>query len=313
MCHAEDQGARLAGPKGQAMETRQIELIVADPTPSGITRLREEQTPAAHEALLKIALNQRLHSDFAKGAARGFVLGLTNKLAGTRLFQSINPEIHEIGLEAMIGCSPDAAAWGELKRLLESTNVNVRRLVAIVLREARDQLPGKEKAEALAHGMRGIEALPGADKKLGDGNLHVQLPLYDFTFGEFARAFIHMPGAEIDILRALTPQEPGMARDTMIVARAWNKDVTILAELRRVSRDSPLVHLRWLALGAFTVVGSAEDLSFLEEVATQDPLEVKRYVDDTANPDWNPVLKQIFPLRERAKEVADRIRKSQPK
>jgi hypothetical protein len=264
-----------------------------------IQALSKSKEPAARAALFRLATGTGVQTNWATGAAKAIAYTMTDKLEALPLLRTDNAAIFEHVLPEMIGCTLTAEAWAEIKPLLERPSARVRGLVAMIVKEDKGSVPGREKAAALIAAMKGIDELPGAQKKL---RLAFQ-PLYfteaELAFYDLFLALSSMQWVDFESLKSLTPEDAGNPRDCVMLARTARGDPGAKEEARKIATSHPSAMFRWLALQAFERGGTVEDLPTLEQVAREDPL----FINDCYAEDVQAYGRDCYLLRERAQRA----------
>lgn len=299
----------------QAIGPKEIEFLCAHSYfHQAIKALSEAGTPEARAALQTAALAGNQY------AARLFIRGLTNKLEGLKLLESKSPEVQAIALRGLLGSHGtdrvilDRGEWDIIKGILNAENLEHRGLATRVTSAASSsEVPVAEKAQALAESMRTTLSSPEAPKASGDGSFvySYSCPLGERVLVEQALALGGLGrgdsnGVIRELVAALSPAEPELVREGMMIARFLAGDHTLRGEVHRIATNSPSGRLRMAVLEQalnFRTVTEA-DRECLERVAATDPLEGRpgsEYVFQTGDrsfeglKDWSKA--KIYPAR----------------
>lgn len=151
--------------------------------------------------------------------------------------------------------------------------------------------------------------MAGADKLVGFWSTGLPCREADISRLVFIDALKSMRGVEMEFWRGHTPAQPGPVRDSLLLVRAAQGDVTAREELRRIVREHPAAPLRWKALGVYDQVGTTNDLPILEVVAREDPALVKNWTPHIGRKPEDDIPRDHYPLREMAERVIAAIQK----
>lgn len=178
----------------------------------------------------------------------------------------------------------------------------------------------EEKVRALAASMATTLTLPEARKQgtAGEFSWSYPCPRGEDVLAEQGARLGGMKGVKPELLATLTPPEPGLVREAMIIARFIAGEQAMRGDLHRILTNSPSGRMRMAALdGLFHTVTEA-DRACLEQVAAADPLEGKpgferTYLNETVIRDGKGDAK-IHPARIQAEWCLKALdaRKSQP-
>ena len=136
-------------------------------------------------------------------------------------------------------------------------------------------------------------------------------------YRDMIRTLITSPLFGLPDLVALTPKQPGVDRDCVLVARFGRGEVSLRPEMYRIMRSCPVPCIRWEAVNRFSRVGTLEDVPMLKKVAEQDSHCVKLTERERIYLEWTykdslrldklPVEDAIWPVREHAAFVAGEL------
>lgn len=211
----------------------------------------------------------------------------------------------------------DADILEATPRLLQMDNLMVRGNCAYYLETDTSTNSARQKAEMLIQSLQSLERIPAFTNRIrmAFDVIHV------WTEGGHAcrgliNALVHSGGVSLELLRELTPVEPGLPRDSVLVARSWMKDSSVKSELYRIIREQPVGLVRFHAVNSFMRNGDLADVPELEWVAAHDPLFGE--LDNEGKEKYRAVLREtfragaevpdrIYPIREAALETIRRI------
>lgn len=276
---------------------------------NAIIALKEYGSEKALEALLQIAMGEH-GNEKTEWAARNYVKVLKTKSGSRKLLASKDPEIQHVGLLAIKGEPISQELLEDLKKLLQSERLNIRRATANVIKDAPAYSDPKDLSASLVESIKTIDSLPNADRMIsmaGSGRIWTDA---GYTYRCMAWALSDMKMSDAGVLESLTPAEPGNPQDCVLIARAWLGDVSIKHELKRIVQGSKMTALRAYALAAFSVVGTADDSEFLRKIAETDPLAVepkgmqREYLEMQGKS-----TDKIYPIRMQAGELIKQIEK----
>lgn len=286
--------------------------------PDSITAITKAQTPAANAALWRLALEG---GGGSQTAAYALKKRMTNKLDNVKLLASKSPEVQTIALRGMLGTygtdsvELDRAVWGVLKDVLDSNNLEHRRLVTRVIAKSRGtEVTMEEKVKALAASMLTTLTVPDATNTFWrvDWAWRYSCPLGEdvlVAHVDAMRGIMRGEGGSTgrELLATLTPPDRGVVRDAMMLSRFVPGDETLRSEVHRIATNCPSGPLRLTALGCLFQNVTEADRACLERVAATDPLEGtpgKDYELITGDRRFEGVVHRnkvkIFPARIRA-------------
>lgn len=212
----------------------------------------------------------------------------------------------------------DAEILKETARLLQTDNFIVRGNCAYYLETDSSTNGARQKVEMLVKSLQSLEQLSGFTNRM----LMAFEVIHVWTEGGHAcrgmiNALADSGGISLELLRELTPREPGLARDCVLVARSWKKDASVKPELYRIIREQSVGLLRYHAVNSFMRNGALADVPELEWVATHDPLFGE--LDNEGKEQYRAFLREtfrtgaevpdrIYPIREAALETIRRIK-----
>lgn len=266
-------------------------------------------TPAAREALLDIAIGNTLADlpTYSEVASRLYVDRLENKSDARKLLTSSIPGVLSNGLQALAGQPLDETFMKDLERLMAYrsekepvSEISIRMAATRVIAEA----PGQEFAE------RRVQAVVAAvaDVSRNATAADIWWPGY-YTHGEamyqmYANALSKIPGAD-DALAASARTAAGPAAQCLTIARAARGDAAMREGLKAILRDREAGMFRAWAATALSVVGTAEDLPLLRELAAGDPLA--RDPGGCMRPPAGEEVKPIYPVRDAAQQAVQQM------
>jgi len=238
-------------------------------------------TPKAREALLDIATakynpNQTSYSDWA---ARNFVKIAPGKETILPLLKSDNPDVISVALQHLPGVAVDGRLLGSLKGFLQSTeyhpimNFALRMKAASVLANDSDSALTGEKVAAILDSLRTVDDMPTANERFQPD---VAGTLADMMYHYLIDALTKIQGATPSLLQAKEGMT-GRCRAAVIVALALRGESAVKQELRDLLRDPLMVsmtNMRNQAARALGIIGTREDIPFLEQRVRDDPLEI---------------------------------------
>lgn len=293
-------------------------------------------TPKARESLLNIAIakydpNQTSYSAWA---ARNFVKIAPDKEAILPLLKSEDPDVISVALQHLPGVSVDGRLLGSLRSLLQSTeyhpivNFAMRmKAVSVIAKDGGTSLIA-EKVAAIVDSIRTVDDMPTANEKL-----QPDMPgtLADNLYPYLIRALTQIEGAD-PYLRARREGLSNKAQSAVVIALALRRDSSVRQELRDVLLDPTMLSrtsLRCEAARALGVIGTRDDIPFLEELIRDDPLEIVdfhgpifemvngQYVNTgsrsapirpESDPSWK-TARRWYPVREAATQAIQAIEK----
>ena len=285
--------------------------------------LSRTQCQEARDYLLSLALSA---SDTY--AAIVYMENSGDPAAPRNLLNSTNRAIQAIALQGLLSARTkwlterredysiplDRRAWAVVNEMLAAESLEHRMLATRVTSAASSsEVPVAEKAQVLAESMRTTLLSPEAPKASGDGSFvySYSCPLGERALVEQALALGGLGrgdsnGVIRELVAALTPAEPELVREGMVIARFLAGDHTLRGEVHRIATNSPSGRLRMAVLEQalnFRTVTEA-DRECLERVAAADPLEGRpgsEYVFQTGDrsfeelKDWSKA--KIYPAR----------------
>ncbi len=315
---------------------REYHKPVGAPRHQIIVVLAKIGTPRARERLLDIAIAKHdpKRTSRASWAARNLVKISPNKEQIIPLLKSDDPDVISIALQHLPGVPVDETLLGQLRGFLQSTeyhpvvNFALRMHAASVL--ARDGISTltAERVGAIVDSIRTVENMPEAHERLQPDAAGT---LADLMYHYLIDALTKTEGAT-PFLRDAVQDLLAEPRAVVVVALALRGDSQVKHELRQLLREPRMVAritIRGHAARAMGVIGTKDDIDFLEQLSQDDPLEVinfhgpvfemvnGQYVNTgprmppmkpKEDPAWATV-RRSYPVRDQAREAIRAIQK----
>jgi len=283
---------------------------------AAVRRLGELRTPEARAILLEVALERRGDFGLRHWAAHCYVKAIQHPREARALLGAPDPRIATVGLLALRGEAIDRELLDDLKRCLHSANVHVRTCCGQVIETALANQSPEETVRAVLESIRKAQTVDRADEPMSFAHEYFSVRTEaGWVYETLIRALSQSPSIELKTLQDLTPNEAGLQRDCLLVARAQRGDMTQREELRRIIRTSTNSGIRWAGLRAFTSHGTPDDIPFLEQVARTDPLgidltEARRQLapEVLAMNVPDPAADVYYPIRTHAEQLSRQIK-----
>lgn len=235
--------------------------------------LRSIGTPKAREGLLQIALGQYSPREFGSGwAARKYVEIMQEQSDAKKLLVSNDTDVQAVALSALRGVSVDIELLTRLEGFLQSDHY-LRASAAKVIATDPERTLVQQKVSALVRSLETVEQLPRAGEKYQYDRVGT---LADNVFYQLTDSLSKTRGTE-HYLHAETSKAQGNVRLCLTITRGHRGDTSVKGELYNFLKDSKartMTLMRCSALQAFEVVGTVDDLPFLQGIAETDSLEV---------------------------------------
>jgi len=279
-------------------------------------------TPRARERLLDIATAEHTprRAYLASWAARNLVKISPNKEQIIPLLKSDDPDVLCIALQHLPGVSVDERLLGELRGFLQSTeyhpvvNFTLRMHAASVLATDGSSTLTAERVGAIVDSIRTVENMPEAHERLQPDAAGT---LADLMYHYLIDALTKTEGAT-PFLRDAVQDLLAEPRAVVVVALALRGDSQVKHELRQLLREPRMVAritIRGHAARAMGIIGTKEDIDFLEQLSQDDPLEVINFhgpVFEMVNGQYVNTGPQMPPIKPKEDPAWATARRSHP-
>lgn len=204
----------------------------------------------------------------------------------------------------------DADMLKSLEPMLQDTKLVVRSKAAMYLGAAPGPASGTDKARALIRCAETTGAQPRAKEPGGFVTDIADIwTMADTVYQDVIEALARAEGIDVGIINKEMPREPGIARDCVLIAMALRGASETRPELYRILGQSEVPMVRDRAILALGVVGTAEDIAKLEQVAESDPFRVPldaggKSLYKSHNPGQSEAPEAIYPIRDLARAIA---------
>ncbi len=240
-----------------------------------IRKLRDLGTTEARALILEIALGRRGHSN-QEWAAICYLKTLTQRREARDLLSATNLDVVAMGIGQLAGSPIDRERLEDLQRLLQSRSSIVRSGCASVIQEAPANAFPTETVRAAAAALETAHTVDRADEMTSYATEPVKTrtragQLYQTFISSLAFA----PTISLDTLQQLTPNDPGPARDCLLLTRATRGEWALRDEVMRIVRTAADPSVRWAGLEALRLHGTLADITILQEVTQIDAFLVK--------------------------------------
>lgn len=257
-----------------------------------------------------------------------------NKEAILPLLKSDDPDVISIALQHLSGVAVDRGLLVSLRSHLQSTvhhpitNFGIRMHAASVLANDSGSAIAGEKVAAIVESIRSVENMPTRNERLQSD---VAGTLADMMYYYLIDALTKL-GGTISSLRDAKDGLSGRPQAAVVIALALKGESAVKDELRDVLLDPNMVvmtNMRCQAARALGIIGTKEDIPFLEQLVRDDPLEIVdfhgpifemvdgQYVNTgprmapirpESDPSWK-MARRWFPVREAATQAMRAIEK----
>lgn len=292
------------GDSGVALIMKEFGKLRSEDRRDAITALSESGSEKACNALLDIAMGKHGQEN-VEWAAGKYVEALKEKSKSRELLKSQDSAIQHEGLMGLKGGGIDQELSQFLKDMLQSSSLDVRRAAARVIQEAPDHPYTKEMTIALVESAKTVDSALGANQVISTSGLG-RCTAAGYAYRCIVEALVCMKKADAGRLKSLTPEESGNSRDCVLIARAWLNDISVKHELKRIFQKSELSPLRSYALAAYDVVGTTDDVDFLNKIAESDPSAVNSGFMTS-----DGKIGKIYPNRIKAREIIKQIERKE--
>ncbi len=279
----------------------------------------------AEEALLEIIKGDyEISKQYVAGR---YLKIIKDKYKATNLLKINDPGIQNRGLIALKGCEIDDELFELLKNLLQADVLNLRRNAVGVLRHSNKKKNLEKKVSMIVSSMKTVESSPNAEKMISVATIGRIYTDAGYTYGSFIMAISVLTKEDPDILDKYVSETEGIIRDCFIIVKVHQdmklkKDKSkprkrigyklieinssLKRELYRIIKKSRINFLRLQAVTQFLTIGTEEDLSFLKDIAKNDPFNIP---PSTLTHRWKNELKGLapeapfYPVRDKAETV----------
>jgi HEAT repeat protein len=309
---------------------REYHKPVGAPRHRIIVVLAKIGTSKARDALLDIATAKYNpdRTSYSSWAARNFVKIAPDKEAILQLLRSDDPEVIGVALQHLSGVAVDGRLLGSLRGFLQSTTYHLRTHAASVLVNDSSSALAGEKVAAILDSLRTVDDMPAANERFQSD---VAGTLADVMYVSLIGALTKIQGATPSLLEAKDGMA-GRSRAAVVVALGLRGESTVKQELCDLLQDPlmlSMTNIRRQAARALGIVGTSDDIPFLEQLVRDDPLEIVdfhgpafemvngQYVSTGARmapirPESDPAWKtarRVFPVRAAAHQAIQAIKK----
>jgi hypothetical protein len=239
--------------------------------------LKKIGTQKAKETLLNMAIGQNGFNWSYSTAAQNYVEVAKDKKEDIKaLLVSSDSDILGIALQGMKGLTIDVESLKRLDEIMQTKQAPdyiLRSKAAEVISADKGSGLMREKVSVLVKSLQTIEQLPNANGRFLYDRFGT---IADVTSSDLARALTTMKGADAYLDEA-TKGLTGNARRWMLAVRATKGDTSVKGEIRNFIVDPNMLDrtlLRSYALRGYAVIGTADDIPFLRNIAESDPVVV---------------------------------------